>query len=154
MARAPIMLIDDDRAHLLLTRRYLEKAGADRPIISYNSGEAALAYLEQAKSGAESARMPALIVCDMKMPQLGGLEVLTWLKARREFDGLSVVMLSTSDEPSDISAAKAVGAVRYLVKFPPIETFGEILALATDDSPQVDTAPIVLVEENPDDLYL
>src|SRR4051812_26308627 len=114
MARAPIMLIDDDRAHLLLTRRYLEKAGADRPIISYQSGEAALTYLEQAKSGAESPRGPAVGVCEIKRPGGGALKILSGKRARRKFEGLSVVMLSAPDEPADISAAKAIGAVRYL----------------------------------------
>jgi CheY-like chemotaxis protein len=154
MARAPIMLIDDDRAHLLITQRYLEKAGADRPIISYANSEGALAYLEHAKNGTDSARIPALILCDLKMPMLGGLEILSWLKERPDFAGLPVVMLSTSDEPSDMSAAKALGANRYLVKFPPLETFAEVLQLAIDNGKAAASAPIVVVEENPDDLYL
>src|SRR4051812_36387128 len=125
MDRAPIMLIDDDRAHLVLTQKYLEKAGANRPIISYSNSELALAYLEDAKTGATAARVPGLIVCDLKMPMVGGLEVLSWLKARREFEGLRVVMLSPSDEAEDRAAATARGGVRYLVKFPPVDIFSE-----------------------------
>jgi CheY-like chemotaxis protein len=148
------MLIDDDRAHLVLTQKYLEKAGANRPIISYSNSELALAYLEEAKTGATAARVPGLIVCDLKMPMVGGLEVLSWLKARREFEGLPVVMLSTSDEAEDRAAATALGAVRYLVKFPSVDVFSEILNLAVDDAPGTPSSPIVVVEENPDDLYL
>jgi CheY-like chemotaxis protein len=60
--------------------------------------------------------MPNLIVLDLKMPRKNGFEVLAWLRQRSEPGTLPVVVLSSSEEPSDVENAYNLGAVGYLVK--------------------------------------
>lgn len=77
-------------------------------------GQQALDFLSNCISRPES--IPSLVLLDLKLPFFSGHEILEWIRARREFDGMRVVILSGSDEAADHFRADGNGADGYLVK--------------------------------------
>jgi len=69
---------------------------------------------------------PALVFLDLKLPFKSGHEVLEWIRGEAELDELVVVVLTSSDEPSDIARAYKLGANSYLVKPPSLEQLRDL----------------------------
>ena len=124
-----ILLVEDDRNDAMLAQRALQKAGANGDILHLQDGEEAIHYLSGRPpyDDREKFPLPRLVLLDLKMPKLGGFEVLTWLQERPELAHLPVVVLTGSIEPRDIESAKKLGAVGYEVK--PID-FGKLVDIA------------------------
>lgn len=101
-----------------MLRRSFQKAGIGNPIQVVRDGEEAINYL--AGIGTYSDRvefpLPELILLDLKMPKLDGFEVLQWIRAQRNFSGIRVVVLSSSDSIQDVNLAYSLGANSFLVK--------------------------------------
>jgi CheY-like chemotaxis protein len=122
MSRAlkPVLLVDDNPMDVELTVRALRLGKMNNPIEVARDGEEALAWIPRWEAG--EAR-PALILLDINMPKLNGLEVLRKLKAHPELRMIPVVMLTTSSNNRDLLAAYADGANSYLVKPVDFEQF-------------------------------
>jgi len=105
MARK-VLVVDDDRSLLRLFEYLLESEGFT--VITAMDGEKALelAFLEQ----------PDLIMLDLKMPKLDGIEVLRKLKADPRMAATPVVMITASAQKGDAERALEEGAVSYLIK--------------------------------------
>jgi CheY-like chemotaxis protein len=88
---------------------HLQVAPDGSKIIDYLSGEGR--YIDR-----KIFPIPDLILLDIKMPRRTGHEVLEWIRSRPEFNQLPVVMLTGSNEPSDLERAYSAGANSYLVK--------------------------------------
>lgn len=123
-----ILLVEDNPHDVLMTRRAFRKAGLDVPLFAVDDGEAAVAYLAGADPYADrnAHPWPALVLLDLKLPRLSGIEVLRWMRAERRLDGLPVVVLTSSTEDEDIVEAYRAGANSYLGK--PV-AFDELTAL-------------------------
>lgn len=120
-----ILLIEDDLAHAEITRRNLEEFSPHiRDLVHVADGQAALDYLSPSDS--EPLTMPSLILLDLRLPRVDGLEVLRQVKLDTRLKTIPVVVLTTSKTDSDVRGAYERGANGYLVK--PIE-YGEYLAL-------------------------
>ena len=119
-----ILLVEDNDAHALLTQYFLGDLPLAVHVDRVRDGEEALAYLFQRGpyeadgfiSGAPTRALPALILLDLGLPKLGGLEVLQQIKASRELKEIPVVILSTSEAEADVAAAYALHANGYLIK--------------------------------------
>ncbi len=113
MTDKPIILIADDEPSLrLLVRATLEDE--DYTIVEAPDGEVALALARQHR--------PSLVLLDVGMPGLTGLQVCEALKSDSDTAGITVVMLTARNQPKDIQAGKAVGANQYLTKpFSPLQ---------------------------------
>ena len=114
----PILLVEDNSSHVLLVRRFLAKGGLANPIHAWNDGADAIAYLQGIGEYADRSRhpLPALVITDLGMAGVGGMEVL---RATRETPGLGrtpVVVMSGSTEESDIDKVYRLGATAYLLK--------------------------------------
>jgi CheY-like chemotaxis protein len=109
----PILVVEDDVAHAALVERVLGHAGLANPVHAVKRGDEALAYLEG--EGAGDGR-PALVLLDVHLPGVAGLEVLARLRDRPETADLPVVMFSGSGDSVDINRAFELGANSYLVK--------------------------------------
>jgi len=70
---------------------------------------------------------PCVLFTDIKMPKLDGFELVKWIRRHREFDELTVVVMSASDNPQDVALAQKLGADRYLLKYPSPETLAELI---------------------------
>ena len=104
---APILLAEDNPDDVLLTRRALDKNGFENPIIAVADGEACLAALLP-KTG--PAINPALVLLDINLPKIGGLDVLSRVRADPRTRTVPVVILTTSRERRDVLEAYRLGA--------------------------------------------
>jgi CheY-like chemotaxis protein len=120
-----ILLVEDNPAHARLMLRNLRETGPAAGVFHVNNGEAALDYLfrrGEYEDPQESPR-PDVILLDLRMPRVDGLDVLKAVKSDDRVRDIPVVVLTTSGDRSDIKRAYHLHANAYLVK--PID-FGMI----------------------------
>lgn len=116
----PIMLVEDNPMDLDLTRRAFARRKIVNPIQVARDGEEALAWIQRWEEGELT---PAVILLDLKLPRVDGLEVLRQLKEHPEFRTIPVVVLTSSGENRDIQEAYQLGANSYIVKPVDFENF-------------------------------
>jgi CheY-like chemotaxis protein len=128
---APILLVDDDENDVFLFERALRAAGVDQPIRVVRDGEEALRYLAGEPPFEDRAKhpKPCLLLLDVKLPRKGGLEILRWLRAHPDLNGMPVLMVTSSNEPQDRQEAEENGVEAYRVK--PV-SFSELVRLAQE----------------------
>ncbi len=113
-----ILLVEDDAAHAEIVRRNLADFRVANRIVHVEDGQAALDYLFRQgsyKAPASSPR-PHLILLDLRLPKVDGLEVLRQLKQDSELGAIPTVVLTTSSAESDMANAYGHGAESYVVK--------------------------------------
>jgi len=113
----PILLVEDQPNDAFFFRHAMEKEGLANPLRVAGDGQEAIDYLQGKGKFAnrEEFPLPGLVVLDLKLPRVMGLDVLKWIRQQPE-PGPVVVVLSSSDEKNDISSAYDLGANAYLVK--------------------------------------
>ncbi len=118
MVKPTVLLVEDNEDDAELVMRAFRRAGVANPIQHVVDGDQAVAYL--GGSGPFADRVlhprPGLVLLDLKLPRRSGFEVLQWLRGRPETRRLPVVVLTSSDDNSDIGRAYDLGANSYLVK--------------------------------------
>ena len=126
-----ILYAEDDENYAELLKCMLKQAGIERHVEHVEHGGEAMAYLKgEGKYGDRSKYpLPAVVLADLKMPKVNGLELLTWIRHQSPFPHLPVVVLTASDEIRDIKSAYASGANSFLVKPPHIEDLKELLSM-------------------------
>jgi CheY-like chemotaxis protein len=117
-AAGVIVAVDDDADDVDLLRLLLRKAGIDQPIQFYRDGEDLIAALSAIVENSIKSIRPLLCFLDIKMPAMTGHDVLRWIRSQRALDPVPIVILSSSDHPSDIKQAAEAGAQCYLAKYP------------------------------------
>ena len=105
-----ILLVEDDADDEALTRRALEKNKVRNELVVAHDGQEALDYLRDA------SRLPELVLLDLKLPKIDGLEVLRRLRADERTRLLPVVVLTSSNEERDVATSYALGANSYVRK--------------------------------------
>lgn len=133
-----ILLVEDNPSYVELTLRALREIAKDSVRVDIaGDGERALAMLLSPKA----YRLPRLVILDLKLPKLGGLEVLRQLRANPATRYLPVVMLTSSRVPSDVAESYRLGANSFVVRpmnFPTyLRVLGEIINywLITNEQP-------------------
>jgi CheY-like chemotaxis protein len=109
----PVLLVEDNPIDVDLTKRAFARRKLTNPIEVARDGEEALAYIPRWKAGEPT---PLLILLDLKLPRVSGLEVLAQWKAQAVSRAIPVVVLTSSAEDKDIQAAYELGANSYIVK--------------------------------------
>lgn len=112
-ATRPIFLVEDNPMDLELTRRAFAKHRLGNPLLVARDGVEAVDMLSRWEAG---EALPLVILLDLKLPRLDGLEVLRQLRASAVAGNVPVVVLTTSDEDRDIRTAYELGANSYIVK--------------------------------------
>ena len=113
----PILLVEDDPGHVLLIEKNLRRACVLNEIINLDDGGKALEYLFGEGEYAEvNNPTPLLILLDMNLPVLNGLQVLETIKADDRTKRIPVVMLTTTDSPHEIDRCYDLGCNIYIVK--------------------------------------
>jgi CheY-like chemotaxis protein len=142
-----ILLVEDDLAHAEIVRRNFESCRVANRLIHVTDGQAALDYVNQRGdySDPDKSPRPGVILLDLRLPKVDGLEVLQNIKVDPKHSSIPVVILTTSKAETDMVTAYALRANSYLVK--PVdfmqftqlmETFGYYW-LAWNQSPHVPT---------------
>jgi DNA-binding response OmpR family regulator len=109
-----ILLVEDDPDHETLAIRALRKANVANEIAVARDGAEALAYMESIISGERNP--PQLVLLDLKLPKVEGLEVLRAIRANDKTALLPVVVLTSSDEERDIVSSYRLGVNSYIRK--------------------------------------
>lgn len=118
-----ILLIEDNPDDAELTIRALRKNNLGNNLLHLQDGEKALEYLFDKKN-----EKPKLILLDLKMPKVDGIEVLRQLKSHEKTRIIPVVMLTSSKEDRDIIQSYQLGVNAYIVKPLEFEQFGKAVA--------------------------
>jgi CheY-like chemotaxis protein len=126
---ASILLVEDSEDDVFLMRRALKAAGITNPLHVVEDGQEAVDYLSGAGKFSDRAQteLPAVVFLDLKLPVLMGIEVLAWIRSQPSLANIVVVVLTSSNEPSDLKEAYRLGANSYIVKPP---TADQLLELA------------------------
>jgi CheY-like chemotaxis protein len=109
----PLLLVEDNPMDLDLTLRALKRGNLTNPIEIARDGQEALDWLPRWKAGEPT---PAVILLDLKLPKVDGLDVLAQLKMDPHIRTIPVVILTSSAEEQDIQTAYQLGANSYIVK--------------------------------------
>ena len=119
----PILIAEDDEDEALLLGHALKAIGVANPVLMVDNGEHVIAYLKGEGQFADRATfpLPAVLITDLKMPAVGGFELLEWLRHHPHFAIIPTLVFSNSAEPQDVQRAYALGANAYLVKPPEME---------------------------------
>ena len=123
MLSRPILLIEDSPMDIDLTQRAFQARNLSNPLILARDGQEALDYLDNWKEGDP---FPLVVLLDLKLPKVHGLDVLRAIKKNSIFKKQPVVVLTSSAEDSDINIAYELGANSYIVKPVDFEKFKEI----------------------------
>ena len=132
-----ILLVDDDENFVVLFRLIAERTGRDVRLEVAGDGRQAVAYLtgDSPYTDRRAHPVPDLVVLDLKMPGMNGLEFLAWRQNSPSLRALPVVVLTGSVSEKDQTEAMAKGATRFLTKPSELEqlrnTVVQILDLGT-----------------------
>jgi CheY-like chemotaxis protein len=119
----PILLVEDNPVDVDLTLRAFKRRKLVNPVLVARDGEEALQWIPRWEAG---EIRPSVILLDLNMPRVDGLAVLRELKSHPTLHRIPVVILTTSKEDRDISAAYDLGANSYIVKPVNFENFMEV----------------------------
>lgn len=122
---APILLVEDNPMDVDLTLRAFKRKHIANPLIVARDGEEALGWIPRWEAGEP---VPVLILLDIKLPKVNGIEVLRTVKSHPTFKTIPVVMLTTSEDDRDVRTAYDLGANSYIVKPVNFERFLEVAA--------------------------
>lgn len=113
-----ILIVEDNPYDVLLLKKALTKAGINDPVQVVEDGVEAIDYLRGAGKYVDRNRFPfpSVLFSDLKMPRLGGFEVLDWLRSHSECAVTPMIILTNSSLDADVRRAYAMGANAYLVK--------------------------------------
>lgn len=113
-----ILMVEDDPNDIMLTQRAFMQASLVNPLRIVRDGEEAINYLGGRDPYSDRSRypLPSLVLLDLKLPKKSGLEVLEFLRAQPALEQTPVIVLTSSQESSDIQRAYALGANSYLLK--------------------------------------
>lgn len=115
-----ILLAEDDDGHALLVKRNLARAGIANEIVHVTDGQEALDFVRrEGKHASRTAGAALLLVLDINMPCLDGIQVLQQIKADENTAKIPVIMLTTTDDPREIERCYGIGCSVYITK--PVE---------------------------------
>ena len=133
-----ILIAEDDDGHAELICDNLKEAGIHNPMIRFRNGQEALDFFfgpsqpqpGQSRAGDESQRVPGrayLLLLDIRMPKIDGVEVLRQIKADHTLKHMPVIMLTTTDDPREIRNCYELGCSCYVTKPVDYQQFSAML---------------------------
>jgi len=113
----PILQVEDDANDVFLLQHAMTAAGVENPIQVATDGQEAIDYLKGTGKFADREKfpLPCLVLLDLKLPYVMGLEVLKWIRQQRDMVQI-VILLTASAEDEDIATAYRLGANAFLTK--------------------------------------
>lgn len=123
-----ILLVDDSAEDAELTIRTLRRGKVNNPIFPMRDGAEALDFIfGEGRFAYRTGRLPHLILLDLKMPKVGGIEVIKRLKATPQTASIPVIVLTSSAAHQDIVQGYNLGINSYLIKPVNISAFAEVV---------------------------
>jgi len=123
-----IVMVEDDEGHARLIEKNIRRAGVNNEIIPFADGTSALEYMMGADgSGEASARRHLLVLLDLNLPDMTGVDILAKVKANRHTRRSPVVILTTTDDQREIQRCYDLGANVYITKPVNYESFANAI---------------------------
>jgi two-component system, response regulator len=141
-----ILVVEDNEDDLALGLRAIKKCKGDFRVVTARDGAEAVDILGLGPIPNQEPIAPDLILLDLKMPKKSGIEVLESIRANAAFDMTPVVMLTSSDEPSDLEACYGRGANSYTVKPVDYSSFVDQLCTTVDYWTRINRCPPAVLE--------
>lgn len=129
MPNATILLVEDNATDEKLTLRALRNGQVPADVQVARDGKEAIDYLFGNEDG-KALNVPDLILLDIKLPKINGLEVLEQIRKNKDTESVPVVMLTSSDDMYDIATSYRLGANSYIRKTEDFDQFMEHVRLA------------------------
>ncbi|RTQ50115.1 response regulator [Hymenobacter gummosus] len=121
---ASILLVEDDQMDIMNVQRELRKHNITVPLYVARNGREALALL-RGEGDRDQIPKPSVVMLDINMPRMNGLELLEVLRSDPEFVGLNVFIMTTSDLDTDRLKARDLAVSGYIIKPLNFDKFGE-----------------------------
>jgi CheY-like chemotaxis protein len=123
-----IVLIEDDEGHARLIEKNMRRAGVHNPITPFSNGSDAVNYLFGANgSGLSNKGKPLLILLDLNLPDMTGVEILSRVKANEHLKRIPVVVLTTTDDAVEMQHCYDLGCNIYVTKPVNYESFANAI---------------------------
>jgi len=123
-----IVMIEDDEGHARLIERNIRRAGVNNEIVSFRNGTDGLTYLLGADgSGEESSSRSMLILLDLNLPDMTGVDILAKVKSNPHTRRSPVIILTTTDDEREIKRCYDLGANVYITKPVNYESFANAI---------------------------
>lgn len=141
-----ILLAEDDTGHATLVKKNLWRVCVDAEVFHFSDGQELLSFLEGKSTIPETfTHGKYVLLLDIKMQGINGIDVLRTMKKHPEFGKIPVVMLTTTSDPREINLCYAEGCSFYIVKpsdyikfMEAIESLGNFLSLSTLEVPDIE----------------
>ncbi len=115
-----ILVAEDDEGHAGLIRKNLGRAGIANEILHFKDGQEIIDFLLRQGPGVHrQAGVPYILLLDIRMPKLDGIEVLRQIKGNIELKKMPIVMITTTDDPREVENCHSLGCNNYITK--PVE---------------------------------
>ena len=123
-----ILIAEDDLGHAALVRKNILRAGINNKLLHFNDGQELLDFLfRDEKAPHRKNEISYLILLDIRMPKVNGIEALRKLKEHAIFKRVPVVMLTTTDDPREIQKCYELGCSNYIRKPVDYENFVDVI---------------------------
>lgn len=125
---AIILLAEDDEGHARLIMKNLRRGGFENRIEAFKDGQETLDFLfRKGKGPHRDDKASYLLLLDISMPKVNGVEVLQRMKQDEELKKIPVIMITTTDDPREVSRCHKLGCSRYIIKTADYQKFVEAI---------------------------
>ena len=115
-----VLIVEDDDGHARLIEKNLRRASIKNEMLRFADGQQILDFLFRRGEGRQREDFtPYLLLLDIRIPKIDGVEVLRQIKQDEELRKIPVIMLTTTDDPREVDACHRLGCSHYIVK--PVE---------------------------------
>lgn len=144
-----ILLVEDESSDAELLIRAFKKAGVQNPIRHLDNGDAALFYLQGIDTYVDRDKnpLPALILLDLKLPGMSGLELLRWLRQQKNLRRIPVLILTSENDARLMDAAYDAGANSYLLKSVAPDEIERVVNLITNYWLNLNESPLIVARK-------
>ncbi len=145
----PILLVEDSAADAKLLVRKFDRAGVKNRIIHLNTGDQALAYVSGINEFSNRIQypLPVLIILDLRLPGMGGMELLPLLRRNRETKPIPIIVLTSEEDERLVRGAYELGANSYLMKSADEEKVHQIAVAIRDYWLGLNRSPSLVIAE-------
>lgn len=123
-----VLIVEDDDGHARLIEKNLRRASITNEMLRFADGQQILDFLFRRGEGRQREDCaPYLLLLDIRIPKIDGVEVLRQIKQDEELRKIPVIMLTTADDPLEVDACHRLGCSHYIVKPVEYDTFSAAL---------------------------
>ena len=109
------IISDDDEGHTILIKKNLQRVGITDNVLNFKNGEETLNFLNKKKKE-NLNKNNYLLLLDIRMPKINGIEVLQKIKKDSKLSTIPVIIITTTDDPKEITLCNELGCIDYIVK--------------------------------------